>query len=327
MTRPPTPPENPVAVAAVEALLAARWEVAELLSRRPSRVAADLLRGHAAELAMSALADDQLLSLALDRAAQDIEAGDPPLQAGVPFLLDDSDGLAGARESVGGIVLQQPGEPAPTPVHLAAEIERRLLDERPTPTELSDRLAAKARLQEALWNDPRLPAEPSVRLAMLCCIPMLAERAAELDPRPSGAHLRRPRIVLSASDHEQLQAIALNALLANPRVAGFLLEEIDRAEVLHDAGGTSNRVRVGSRVEYRDANRRETHEVLIVETASPGSDLELGVLTPLGVALIGLAAGQAIIASDRRGSEWLLEVLQVTPRSERLPTPPAPAAA
>src|SRR6478735_1406345 len=82
-------------------------------------------------------------------------------------------------------------------------------------------------------------------------------------------HLRRPRIVLSASDRERLQAIAFNALLANPRVAGSLLEEIDRAEHQPDDLRTPDRVRLGSWVQYRDADRRETRLVRIVGTERP----------------------------------------------------------
>lgn len=135
-----------------------------------------------------------------------------------------------------------------------------------------------------------------------------------LEPKLGGedAHLRRPRIVLSAADREHLQAIALNALLANPRVAGPLLDEIDRAQHQPDDARSPGRVRLGSWVKYRDADRRETRMVRIVERARPENNFELSVLSPLGVALIGLATGQSIIASDRRGSEWLLQVLGVT---------------
>ena len=98
MTRGPPAPEDPIASAAVEALLAARWECADVLSRRPARLAADLLRGHAAELATSPLASDQVLSLALDTAARDIEAGNPPLDGGAMFLFADAFPVDGARQ-------------------------------------------------------------------------------------------------------------------------------------------------------------------------------------------------------------------------------------
>ena len=128
----------------------------------------------------------------------------------------------------------------------------------------------------------------------------------------AAAGLRRPWIVLSVADRERLQVIAMNALLENPRVAGSLLEEIDRAEVLPDGVQAPDRVGLGSSVEYRDLDRRETRTVLIVETARADGDLELCVLSPLGVALIGMGAGQCIIVSDRCGSEWPLQVVEVT---------------
>jgi regulator of nucleoside diphosphate kinase len=143
--------------------------------------------------------------------------------------------------------------------------------------------------------------------------------APHRDPKPSDddAHLRRPRIVLSAADRAHLQAIALNALLANPRVAWPAARGNRSRRAPADDVQAPERVSLGSWVKYRDAGRRETRKVRIVETARPDSDLELCVLSPLGVALMGMAAGQSIIASDRRGSEWLLQVLDVTrPRDE-----------
>jgi hypothetical protein len=60
---------------------AARWEVRDLLARRDRMSAADLLRGRSGELAASPDGFDQLLSVALDRAADDLAAGsrDPRL--------------------------------------------------------------------------------------------------------------------------------------------------------------------------------------------------------------------------------------------------------
>lgn len=51
------------------------WEAIDLLLRRGSEAARDLLRGRSAELAGSAAGQNQLLSLALDQAAASIERG------------------------------------------------------------------------------------------------------------------------------------------------------------------------------------------------------------------------------------------------------------
>lgn len=141
-------------------------------------------------------------------------------------------------------------------------------------------------------------------------------------PQTGDADIRRPPIVLNARDHVRLQAIALNALLDNPRVAGPLLEEIDRAEVLPDNLTAPDRVCLGAWVKYREAESHRIRTVRIVETVDHVDDRDLWVLSPLGVALIGMAAGQSIVASDHRGSEQLLTVLSVeTPRD---PTSPGP---
>lgn len=58
-----------VEAASAEALRAARWESIDLATRRPDGAHRDLLLARAAELAMSPVARDQLMSLALERGA------------------------------------------------------------------------------------------------------------------------------------------------------------------------------------------------------------------------------------------------------------------
>jgi hypothetical protein len=185
MRPPPVPPKDPLGCAAVEALRAARWECAELLSRRPSLLAADLLRAHAAELATSALASDQVLSLALETAARNLELGTAPVDEADLFLAAEASGAAEDRERLRTLVLQQ--SPAPSSVDVVGDLERRLADHRLTPAGLSRRLAAEANLQQALWDDPRIPAGIAVRLAMLRSIPKLAQRASDLEGDPTAA--------------------------------------------------------------------------------------------------------------------------------------------
>jgi len=175
-------PADIVAAASIDALMAARWECEDLLSRRPPASTRDLLLGHAAELASSPIARDQVLSRALDAAAADLEAGRPPLDAGVAFLLREQSPCAKARERVREQVFRHGGVPARASDDAAAELERRVRAECPADHELSERLAREAHLQEVLWDDPRLPAETHTRLIMLCAVPKVIERALALDP-------------------------------------------------------------------------------------------------------------------------------------------------
>lgn len=181
MTAAPRSSGDPVGRAAVEALLAARWECADLLSRRPAPLVPDLLRAHAAELTASPFARDQVLSLALEAAARDLDVGAAPLGQGVMFLFDGESCAHPSRERIQASVRGQPSGQL-SGADLAAAFERRLAAERLAPSELSLRLHEEARLQEALWDDPRLVAAPAVRQAMLGSVPRFAERAAQLDP-------------------------------------------------------------------------------------------------------------------------------------------------
>jgi hypothetical protein len=199
MTPRPISPTDPLACAAGEALRAARWESAELLSRRPPRLAADLLRGHAAELATSPLGGDQVLSLALETAARNIELGSAPMDEAGVFLGAEEGDVAEARERLRMLVLQP--SPASSSVDVVDQLERRLADRLLTAAELAERLTAEASLQEALWDDPRIPAAIPVRLAMRQSIPRLRRRASELaDEAPparrntarGAAHARPP---------------------------------------------------------------------------------------------------------------------------------------
>lgn len=121
----------------------------------------------------------------------------------------------------------------------------------------------------------------------------------------------RPPIVLCLSDYDTLERAALAALLHAPRVAGALLEEVDRAAVVADADLRADAVRLGSCVEYTDSFTGTLRRVRLVETPTPGSpDEELSVMTTEGAALVGLRVGQTIVWSDRVGNDRVLAVVR-----------------
>jgi hypothetical protein len=169
-------------MALVDTVVAARWESSELLSRRSSPVTADLLRGHAAELAHSSFGRDQMLRLALEAAALDLEKGRSPLELGALFFFSRDVPSAEERSQVRKLVAALGDAPADASDYLAPELERRLAQEHLTDAELCDRLQEEAELHETLWDDPRLAAEPQVRLRMLRSAEGFRKRAAELNP-------------------------------------------------------------------------------------------------------------------------------------------------
>lgn len=124
--------------------------------------------------------------------------------------------------------------------------------------------------------------------------------------------LRRPPIVLCETDRARLERAALLAMLEAPRVAGALLEEVDRAKVVPDSGLDPERVRLGSLVIYRDEISGEEVCARLVEDTRADAPEEVSVLTAAGAALVGLGIGQSILWSDRRGEERLFTILKTS---------------
>lgn len=144
----------------------ARWEVRDLLARRDRDTAADLLRGRSGELATSAEGVDQLLSVALDRAAAALARGsrDP-----CPDLADFAQPQRLPAADCDEIRLR------------AGAIEARLEGRREgsgLPC-ARDEAAADARL----WADARIPADLELRAAMLARVRVREARDAAVASR------------------------------------------------------------------------------------------------------------------------------------------------
>lgn len=124
----------------------------------------------------------------------------------------------------------------------------------------------------------------------------------------------RPRVVIDRAYIDQLESLAYGASRHLPAVAGRLLEELVRARVSDSAKMPPNVVTIGNVVTYRDevTGREQT-----VSLVFPGeADIALGrvsVLTPIGVALLGLREGASISWDTRRGETRRLTVTRVAP--------------
>lgn len=121
-----------------------------------------------------------------------------------------------------------------------------------------------------------------------------------------------PKIKVTAEDHERLAGLASAAMDRMPEVAGYLADELDRAQVVRSGKATVGFARMGCEIEFRDDT---TGKVQAVTLVYPGeADIGQGrisVLTPVGAALIGLSAGQSIRWVTRTGETKRLTVLDV----------------
>jgi len=122
----------------------------------------------------------------------------------------------------------------------------------------------------------------------------------------------KPRIVLTAADHQKLSALAEAALHTMPEVAQELMAELDRAHILPEGKRRADAVHMGCEVDFRDDVTGRVQTITLVYPQE--ADISKGrasVLTPIGTALIGLPLGQSIDWTTRTGERKRLTVLQV----------------
>lgn len=174
MTRTTDSEARLLAAAASEVQSAAWWERIDLETRRPGLNHQELLLARAAELAMSPIGREQLMSLALERSVDGVDRETPLISPAVPSA--ERAGIVkrvfecGPRRSVetGALVSQ------------IEEGHARRLGREARFDLLPGRLLRDAILHEMLWDHPDIPASYDVRLTMLCSIPKLIERSEDL---------------------------------------------------------------------------------------------------------------------------------------------------
>lgn len=123
---------------------------------------------------------------------------------------------------------------------------------------------------------------------------------------------RKPKIVIGQIDHDRLMRLANDALDRIPEVADDLLLELERAKVVKDTAVPEDVVRMGSTVEYEADDGQHRTVTLVFPAEADIAQGRISILTPIGGALIGLAAGQSIDWTARDGRNHRLTVLSVT---------------
>lgn len=130
--------------------------------------------------------------------------------------------------------------------------------------------------------------------------------------------LRRARAVLDATLIERLESLAGAALARLPEVAYPLVNKLTSAKLVPPARLPADVVTIGSRLSYRDELTGRSQQVTLAWPEH--ADISRGIvsiLTPVGVALLGLSAGDRFRWTTRAGEERALTVLTVS--AERAP--------
>jgi regulator of nucleoside diphosphate kinase len=132
----------------------------------------------------------------------------------------------------------------------------------------------------------------------------------------------KPRITLTANDHEKLSVLANAAAHTMPEVAAELADELDRAHVLPTGRHPVDTVCMGCEVDFRDdVTGRVQTVALVYPNEADISKGRISVLTPIGTALIGLPVGKSIDWTTRTGETKRLTALQVREPAAAEPEP------
>lgn len=122
------------------------------------------------------------------------------------------------------------------------------------------------------------------------------------------APIEPPPIVVAADDFDLLLPLARAAARSMPDVSVYLLNELNRAEVIE--GRPPDVVAIGSIVSFSEGGVRR-RMTLVWPKEAKISAARLSILTPVGAALLGLRTGHSIAWRGPDGKERQLTVNKV----------------
>jgi len=129
---------------------------------------------------------------------------------------------------------------------------------------------------------------------------------------PTKHEIHQPRIVISVDDFAHIEALAEAAMQRNPALAERLLDELSRACIVTAEEMPKTVVGIGSSVTYKDeASGQERRVTLVYPDEADIARQRISVMTPIGVALLGLSEGAAFYWDTRNDQRLMLTVTQV----------------
>lgn len=139
---------------------------------------------------------------------------------------------------------------------------------------------------------------------------------------PTQKRQRKPAITTTRSDHDRLSRLAESYEGRNPEVAEELLSELDRARIIEDSRIAANVVRMGSTLRFTSDLGEDRRVTLVFPGEADIAEGKISVLTPIGVALIGLSQGQSIdwTARDGRVHRLTVETVEAPDQVSRTAT-------
>jgi regulator of nucleoside diphosphate kinase len=141
---------------------------------------------------------------------------------------------------------------------------------------------------------------------------------------PATGNRRKPTITITRSDHERLTRLAESFANRNPTLADELFDELERARVVEDGKLRANAVRMGSTLRFTTDGGEDRTVTLVFPDEADIAMGRVSILTPVGIALIGLSSGQSIDWTARDGRGRRLTVESVDLGGSGIPAAPQP---
>lgn len=115
--------------------------------------------------------------------------------------------------------------------------------------------------------------------------------------------------VLSAADHSRLQRMMRGMIGSRSPLAALVRHKLGTATVVPNANARADLVSSGRKVRYRIGRVRSDERVLVWAPADETDEVSLSLLTPDGLALLGLAVGRYISfkTDDHRTQTFLVQ--------------------
>jgi regulator of nucleoside diphosphate kinase len=135
---------------------------------------------------------------------------------------------------------------------------------------------------------------------------------------------RKPTITLARSDHERLTRLAESFVSRNASLADQLLDELERARIVDDNKLRADVVRMGSTLRFTTDAGEDRTVTLVFPDEADIAEGRVSILTPVGIALVGLSSGQSIDWTARDGRNRRLTVESVEPSGSGAATTPRP---
>ncbi|MFT0862229.1 nucleoside diphosphate kinase regulator [Ancylobacter sp. G4_0304] len=122
---------------------------------------------------------------------------------------------------------------------------------------------------------------------------------------------RKPAILVTRDDHAQLTKLADSYANSQPELAEELYTELDRARVVATQKAGTGFVRIGSSFRFTTDGGDDRNVTLVLPGEADIAEGKVSVMTPIGVALIGLSAGQSMKWTARDGTVHTLTVVSI----------------